>query len=256
LSCSCVAVGDRLLEPVVVEPPQLPTRCERLRERVHARSVLHQREVVADGLASGAEARDVEVEAVPELDLEAVEALLPHPLRLVEDRFGDRADGRRGPVGGHLLARHPEEPGDRLIRDLADDVPERDVDRTVNAVGQVVRVAVDPAELVPEVLDPCRVLADQLRRIDRVQNVGHLVAIGHVRVLHRVTDDSFVGVERVERIGVPGRVESGRRTFGQPRLRDVVADDPRLDGCDPHQWSPSSIATRAQRALRVGPSPA
>ena len=70
-----VAVGDRLLEPVVVELAEDLARRERLRVRVHPGRVLHQREVVADGLARRAEARDVAVEAVPELDLEAVIAL-------------------------------------------------------------------------------------------------------------------------------------------------------------------------------------
>ena len=69
-----LAVRDRLLEPVVVEAAELAPGLERLGERVHARRVLHQREVGPDGLARRAVARDVLVQPVPELDLEAVEA--------------------------------------------------------------------------------------------------------------------------------------------------------------------------------------
>ena len=70
-----VAIRDRLLEPGVVEVAEDLAGRQRLGVGVHPGGVLHQRVVGPDSLAGRAEPRDVEVEAVPELDLEGVVAL-------------------------------------------------------------------------------------------------------------------------------------------------------------------------------------
>ena len=71
------------------------------------------------------------------------------------------------------------------------------------AVRQVVGVPVEPAKLVPQRLARDRVLADDLRGVQVVEDVGHRRAVAQVGVLHRVADDALVGVEGVERVLVP-----------------------------------------------------
>ena len=205
----------------------------RLDVGVAARGVLHQREVGPGALARRVEPRDVALQAVPELDLEAAIALGPPELRLLEDLFGRRVDRAGGRVARDPLPSETQERGDGLPEGLASQVPQRDVERADRGVARVVHVPLLAPEVLPDRLDVARVTADDVAGIRLVQHVSHRPALAQAAVLHRMAVDAGVRVERDERDPIR-RVEDALGRVVAPGGSQVVREDPGRDPGDAH----------------------
>jgi hypothetical protein len=171
-----------------------------------------QLDLGADRRAHRPHARHILIRLDPDLNLHGPKALLDRP-------GGDlgralRRDARDRELGGDELAHRPaEQPVDRQAGGLAQNIPQRHLDRRLGE-----RVACQRAlDHDRQPLDRSRVLADQLRRQQRLDEVrrGHLVLAAPDRRGGDLADpdDPGVGVE-----------------LDQQEQRDRVRAAPALDG--------------------------
>ncbi len=157
--------------------------------------------------------------------------------------WADRAVGRipvhRARVAGNRIPeRAAEQLVDRRAERLALDVPERDVDcgqdrdaDRARAVDAKDRPVVD---LVPEVLDPVRVLADERvrERVVRERGDGAEVERGASERAGPVAGNALVGRDLDER-GLAAELVAGTAPHAV-LLRDERVDDVGLDAGDLH----------------------
>ena len=198
----------------------------------------HDRHRIADGVPGRRHGGEALLEPSRiDPDLERAEPLVAQ----AQGRFGPGGRGQQHPargIGRDAVAGATEERGDREPGDLADDVPQRDLDRPV-AAG----VEVDRLEDADVVRDRQRIAADE-------QVLEGLEAVH--RVARSDADDALVGLdpddrrrERAARDGVPGGREG--RVEGQDQTVQADAGDAHVGSI-----AQSSTRTRQRPRLRPG----
>ena len=234
-----VVTRERLLEPLdavlgqrlrgrqrPVERPVGP----RKRRVVHIGlvGVRHDRHPVADGLAHRGDLGDVLGERlVVDAELDRAVPLVAEPPRVVGPLRRGAVLPRRG-VRRHGVAGVAEHPVDRQPGDLAQDVPQRDLDEPDGGAEVRPQEAQRPGVL----LDPERILADQFARHPR-----DALFLGAVEFVAGDPGDARVGVDAEVRepdlcFDAPGRP----RRMERLRQRDV--DLARADLRDAHGLPP------------------
>ena len=220
-----VIVGQRVLVPVEPQPLGRLPDPQRVRIDVRPGRVEHDREAVTHRAAHGFTNIDVDLRVRRRMDLVRGPSFgLEHRgflgVRLLRGEHG------RARVRGHAVAIRPEQLVDRQLRDLAGDVPERDVHRADRPVG---RRAVALPEPLIESLAVERVLAhhDGLEELD--QRLAVQVGAALRGAEERVPLDAVVGFDgqqaelalAAEPAGVPA--VGGRRNIGpgEEGQRDV-----------------------------------
>ncbi|BBJ38178.1 hypothetical protein SSPO_008960 [Streptomyces antimycoticus] len=219
-----VAVGQRLLDPEHVElgqprdglagPGEVGGARGVARHAPRLVEVHHDLEVRAQFLAYGADRGDPLVHPVAvDADLHRAEARFADLQRGGDTLLG-RLELTAGGVGGQLLGRVAEQLGHRAAVDLADDVPQRRLQRPV--VGAVEVGGLDGLDVPGDVE---RVLADEQ------------VLVG-VEAVHQITGadtgDPLVGVDADDRrvevapwLGVPRGPERRVQLQAQPVQGDI-----------------------------------
>ena len=186
----------RLLEPVQVHRLQGASQPERVPDIEALVGVRHQPNVGADGVADRLGALDILLPArLAEPHLHGAEALFQELFRLGNELVPRAREPEPAAViGRHGVAAGAEQAVDRLAERLAARIPERHVERREREERHALvadEVHLGP-ELVPEALDPVRILADERlakhgrHRLQRRQMPGRqreqMALARHVRI--------------------------------------------------------------------------
>src|SRR5437660_11902706 len=221
-------------------------------QRVRRVRVQHEREI---GERASRRFGDLHFKTRLDLELHA----LVSALELTADRFHKCVDAGLDPDGDaaeDATARPAEESGERFLRALCEEIPDRHLDSRLRHP-----VLADPREHTLHVLWPCEVGLEDLRKdelLERIEDRARRLA----RIPGKLAGDALAPADRALRLGTaqhPGHVRLARATrLIRPLQRE--SHDEQLDALQSHSGSAAvsnpPVSRRGVTSCPGAPAPA